>query len=122
VTFIDCDKINIINLKLTTTVNLGLARPTISGNPNKNSLLGFGSLEIIKPSEFFTRFSEISALCPHWQHTPCDDLPICLEEVFALCGIKSRPGAKNVFDYSKILTKQQHKSVASSWNLVHSDN
>jgi len=121
-TFVDCDKINIVNLELTTTVNLGLARPTISDQPNENGLLGFESLEIIQPLEFFRRFSEISSLCPHWRHTPCDDLPICLQEVFALCGIKSRPGAKNMFDYSRILTKQKHKSVTSSWNLMHSDN
>mmetsp|Transcript_39292 Transcript_39292/g.63321 ORF Transcript_39292/g.63321 Transcript_39292/m.63321 type:complete len:239 (-) Transcript_39292:687-1403(-) len=121
-TYKDCDKINIVNLELTTTVNLGLARPTISDQPNENGLLGFESLEIIQPLEFFRRFSEISSLCPHWRHTPCDDLPICLQEVFALCGIKSRPGAKNMFDYSRILTKQKHKSVTSSWNLMHSDN
>jgi len=65
-TFVDCDKINIVNLELTTTVNLGLARPIISGNPNKNGLLGFESLEIIKPPKIFRRFSKISALCPHW--------------------------------------------------------
>ena len=122
VTYEDCDKINIVNLEITTSVNLGLARPTISHEPNKNGLLGFASLEIIKPSEFFARFSEISAFCDHWRHTQDDGkMTVCLEQVFALCGIKSRIGAKNIFDYNKIISSKKHKSVESSWKSVLGD-
>jgi len=121
-TYKDCDKINIVNLEITTAVSLGLARPTISNKPKENGLLGFASLEIIMPSEFFARFSEISRFCEHWRHTQDDGMmTVCLEQVFALCGIKSRLGAKNIFDYSKIIASKKHKSVTSSWKCVQSD-
>jgi len=122
VTYKDCDKINIVNLEITTAVNLGLARPTISQKHEENGLLGFASLEIIMPSTLFARFSEISTFCEHWRHTQDDGMmTVCLEQVFALCGIKSRLGAKNIFDYSKIIASKKHKSVASSWEWVHSN-
>lgn len=125
VTNTDCDKINIVNLELTSTVNQGLARLIISDKAHENGILGFASLELLDPPAFFARFCEMSARCTHWRRATAaaGNIPVCLEQVFKLCDIQPRPGTLNVFDCrgmshsSGSVASRKRKKIEDAWIL-----